>query len=49
MRHPAHLLAKRDQARWLAGHQVVIAQAVACHADGRIDPPLAGAGSVPGS
>lgn len=47
MRHPAHLAAKRAQARWLAGYQVVIAQVVACHGDGRIDHPLARAGSVP--
>ena len=47
MRHPAHLAAKRARARWLAGDQVVIAEVVACHGDGRIDHPLAGAGSTP--
>ena len=49
MRHPAHLAAKRAQARWLAGYQVVIAQVMACHGDGRIDHPLAGVGALPGS
>jgi heme-degrading monooxygenase HmoA len=40
MRHPSHLAAKRAQARWLAGYQVVIAQVVACYGDGGIAHPL---------
>jgi heme-degrading monooxygenase HmoA len=41
MRHPAHLAAKQQQARWLAGFQVVIAQVVGSYGDGRIAHPLA--------
>ena len=42
--HPAHQAAKRDQSRWLAGYQVVIAQVVGSYGDGRIDHPLAQGG-----
>lgn len=42
MRHPAHLAAKREQARWLGGYQVVIAQVIGTYGDGRIAHPLAG-------
>lgn len=41
MRHPAHLTAKQQQARWLAGYQVVVAQVVGCYGDGGIAHPLA--------
>ncbi|KQP43459.1 antibiotic biosynthesis monooxygenase [Pseudorhodoferax sp. Leaf274] len=41
MQHPAHRAAKAQQARWLAGYHVVIAQVVASHGDGRIAHPLA--------
>lgn len=41
MRHPAHLAAKQQQARWLDGFQVVIAQVVGSYGDGRIAHPLA--------
>lgn len=41
MAHPAHLTAQRQQARWLNGYQVVIAQVVSSHGDGRIAHPLA--------
>jgi heme-degrading monooxygenase HmoA len=44
--HPAHQVAKREQSRWLAGYQVVIAQVVRSYGDGRIDHPLAQAGSM---
>lgn len=43
--HPAHQAAKREQSRWLAGYQVVIAQVVRSYGDGGIDHPLARAGS----
>jgi heme-degrading monooxygenase HmoA len=39
--HPVHLEAKRQQARWLQGYQVVIAQVVASYGDGGIAHPLA--------
>ena len=39
--HPDHQAAKREQSRWLAGYQVVIAQVVGSYGDGRIDHPLA--------
>jgi len=41
MRHPAHLAAKRAQARWLNGYHVVIAQVVGSYGDGGITHPLA--------
>lgn len=41
MRHPAHLEAKQQQARWLKGYQVVIAQVVGSYGDGGIAHPLA--------
>ncbi|KAF1020738.1 MAG: putative protein YqjZ [Paracidovorax wautersii] len=41
MKHPAHLDAKRQQARWLKGYQVVIAQVVSSYGDGGIEHPLA--------
>jgi len=42
MRHPAHIAAKGQQARWLNGYQVVIAQVLGSYGDGRIAHPLAG-------
>lgn len=41
MDHPAHLAAKQQQARWLNGYQVVIAQVLGCYGDGKIHHPLA--------
>mgnify|MGYP002351412631 CR=1 FL=1 len=41
MQHPAHLEAKRQQARWLAGYHIVIAQVLTSHGDGGIAHPLA--------
>ena len=41
MRHPAHIEAKRQQARWLKGYQVVIAHVVGSYGDGGIAHPLA--------
>jgi heme-degrading monooxygenase HmoA len=41
MKHPAHLAAKQQQARWLDGFQVVIAHVVGSYGDGRIAHPLA--------
>ncbi|MGE3862491.1 MAG: antibiotic biosynthesis monooxygenase [Burkholderiaceae bacterium] len=46
MRHPAHLEAKRLQARWLNGYHIVIAQVVGSYRDGRIRHPLAAVASV---
>jgi heme-degrading monooxygenase HmoA len=45
MEHPAHLSAKRQQSRWLAGYQVVIAQVIGSYGDGGIPHPLAHADS----
>lgn len=39
--HPAHLAAKRKQARWLNGYQIVIAQVLETYGDGGIAHPLA--------
>ncbi|WP_447780055.1 antibiotic biosynthesis monooxygenase family protein [Variovorax boronicumulans] len=38
--HPVHQEAKRQQARWLNGYQVVIAQVMRIYGDGRIALPL---------
>lgn len=42
MAHPSHREAKRRQARWLAGYQVVIAEVVGTYGDGGLDHPLKG-------
>jgi heme-degrading monooxygenase HmoA len=42
MKHPEHLKAKQQQARWLNGFQVVIAQVTGTYGDNRIQHPLAG-------
>ncbi|WP_269632311.1 antibiotic biosynthesis monooxygenase family protein [Pelomonas sp. BJYL3] len=39
MQHPAHLEAKRQQARWLQGYQVHVAQVLRSYGDGRLAPP----------
>ncbi|WP_028454008.1 antibiotic biosynthesis monooxygenase family protein [Chitinilyticum litopenaei] len=41
MQHPDHLAAKREQARWLNGYQVVIAEVKGVYGDGRLAHPLA--------
>jgi heme-degrading monooxygenase HmoA len=41
MAHPAHLAAKQQQARWLQGYQVVIAQVIGSYGDQGIAHPLA--------
>lgn len=41
MNHPDHLSAKRQQAKWLDGYQVVIAQVIGCYGDGKLNHPLA--------
>ncbi len=41
IQHPAHISAKQNQALWLNGYQVVIAQVVGSYGDGRISHPLA--------
>jgi heme-degrading monooxygenase HmoA len=41
MEHPAHIAAKRRQAQWLNGYQVVIAEVVGTYGDGGIPHPLA--------
>ena len=38
--HPVHQEAKRQQARWLDGYQVVIAQVLHAYGDGGIPHPL---------
>ncbi|SDC22888.1 Heme-degrading monooxygenase HmoA [Paracidovorax valerianellae] len=42
MDHPAHATAKQQQARWLAGYHVTIAQVIRSYGDGGIAHPLAG-------
>lgn len=39
MQHPAHLEAKRQQARWLQGYDVQIAQVLRAYGDGRLPCP----------
>jgi heme-degrading monooxygenase HmoA len=41
MRHPIHISAKQQQARWLSRYQVVVAQIVSTYGDGGIAHPLA--------
>lgn len=40
MQHPSHQAAKQQQARWLRGYHVVIAQVIQAHGDGGIAHPL---------
>ena len=49
MRHPTHIAAKDQQARWLNGYQVVIAQVLGTYGDGRMAHPLAGRGTSAGA
>lgn len=44
MQHPAHLQAKAEQARWLAGYQVVIAEVLRTYGDGQLQGRLPTAG-----
>ncbi len=39
--HPAHVAAKQQQARWLNGYQIVIAQVIRSYGDRGIAHPLA--------
>jgi len=39
--HPAHISAKQNQARWLSGYQIVIAEVLRTYGDGNIQHPLA--------
>ena len=41
MQHPMHRAAKAQQARWLQGYHVVIAQVTGSYGDGGIPHPLA--------
>lgn len=40
MKHPAHRAAKAQQARWLQGYHVVIAEVTGSYGDGTIAHPL---------
>jgi heme-degrading monooxygenase HmoA len=40
MTHPAHLAAKRQQARWLDGYQIVVARVIGNYGDGGIAHPI---------
>lgn len=40
MQHPDHLTAKREQAQWLAGYQVVISQVLRLYGDGKLQDRL---------
>ncbi|GKS77396.1 antibiotic biosynthesis monooxygenase [Acidovorax sp. SUPP950] len=40
MNHPAHLKAKRKQANWLAGYQVVISKVIRMYGDGQLKDRL---------
>ena len=44
MQHPAHLQAKAEQARWLSGYQVVIAEVLRTYGDGQLQGRLPTAG-----
>ena len=39
MRHPTHLRAKAQQARWLRGYQVLVSQVLHSHGDGQLSGP----------
>ncbi|MGE0802834.1 MAG: antibiotic biosynthesis monooxygenase [Lautropia sp.] len=41
MTSPDHLIAKRMQARWLDGYQVIVAEVIGCYGDGKLAHPLA--------
>jgi heme-degrading monooxygenase HmoA len=41
MNHPKHLEAKAQQANWLAGYQIVIAEVIRAYGDGSISHPTA--------
>ena len=41
MQHPKHLEAKANQANWLNGYQIVIAEVVRAYGDGSIAHPTA--------
>lgn len=41
IQHPAHIVAKQQQSKWLNGYQVVIAEVVRVYGDGGIAHPLA--------
>lgn len=43
MQHPAHLAAKQQQAKWIRGYHIVIAQVLRSHGDGGIAHPLSAA------
>ena len=47
MKHPSHIQAKQNQARWLSGYQVVIAQVLGTYGDGGIAHPLSGKAAAP--
>ena len=40
VKHPDHIKAKQQQARWLNGYQIVIAQVIRAYGDGGISHPL---------
>jgi heme-degrading monooxygenase HmoA len=42
MNHPKHLEAKAQQANWLNGYQIVIAEVIRAYGDGSIAHPAAG-------
>lgn len=42
LRHPDHIAAKQQQARWLNGYQVIVAEVIGCYGDGGLPHPLAG-------
>jgi heme-degrading monooxygenase HmoA len=41
IKHPLHVAAKEQQARWLSGYQVVISEVIRVYGDGGIAHPLA--------
>lgn len=49
MNHPTHLEAKAQQARWLNGYHIVIAQVAMSYGDGGIAHPLSSASVAPRS
>lgn len=49
MQHPAHQAAKQQQAQWIKGYHVVIAQVLRAHGDGGIAHPLSAAAGAVGA
>ena len=48
MKHPKHIEAKRKQAQWLDGYQIIVSEVMRSYGDGKIAHPAAAFESKPG-